>query len=62
MPLATVHDLADRRDAQRAYEAAAAGGPVRFLTQAFIDALQGSWGELTASEPVALPEQRRVSR
>jgi hypothetical protein len=51
-------DLTSRLDAQRAFEAAAAGGPVRYVTQAFIDALQGSWGELRAIEP----EPQRLAR
>lgn len=62
MTLTAVHDLTSRIESQQAYETAAAGGPVRYLTQAFIDALQGAWGELTAFEPPRVPVQRSAAR
>ena len=60
--LAPVLDLTSRLSTQRAYEAAVAGGPVRFVTRAFVEALQGAWGELPVVEPARVPEQRRASR
>lgn len=62
MTLAPVLDLTSRLDTQRAYEAAVAGGPVRYVTRAFVEALQGAWGELPVVEPVGVPAQRRATR
>ncbi len=58
MSAAPVHDLTSLIESRKAYEAAVAGGPVRYLTRAFIDALQGAWGELSAIEPPRVPAQR----
>lgn len=51
-----------RQVAQRAAVSRAAAAPVRYVPEAFLEALQGSWGHLEPVEAAALVLARRVSR
>lgn len=62
MTIADVHDLTEVLATRRAYDAALAGGPVRYVTREFVAALQGAWGELDVVEPPRVPSQRVLAQ
>ena len=52
---ATVVDLTARREQREAAVRAVAAAPVRFVPDALLEALQGSWGDpVAADEPQVL--------
>lgn len=54
-------DLATWRTRHTTAVRSAAAAPVRYVPAAFLDALQGAWGDLEPVEAAALELVRRVS-